>query len=220
MNYFKERFNKRFVKNGIKAVSFFLIIAVILLALSPVLMPKTNKDLINKSAQGFLAEPDNSIDVLVVGDSLAYSSIIPLKLFNDYGITSYVCGTPSQKLSYSEDFVRRVFKNQKPKLVVLETDGVFRRSYPTQTISFRMEDWFFTFQYHDRWKKLSLSDFSFEFKNDYIVNDKGYRMYKGVKAANTKEYKKPSEKKANIPFFNNYFLENIKQHYDAQNSSP
>ncbi|MDE6110708.1 MAG: hypothetical protein K2F65_02200, partial [Eubacterium sp.] len=126
MNYFKERFNKRLVKNGIKAVSFVLIIAVILLALSPVFMPKTNKDLKDKSAQGFLAEPDNSIDVLVVGDSLAYSSIIPLKLFHDYGITSYVCSTPSQKLSYSEDFVRRFFENQKPKLVVLETDGVFR----------------------------------------------------------------------------------------------
>ncbi len=79
MSYFKERFNKRFLKNGIKALSFVLIIAVILLALSPVFMPKTNKGLKDKSAQGFLAEPDNSIDVVFVGDSLAYSSFIPLK---------------------------------------------------------------------------------------------------------------------------------------------
>ncbi|MDE5670311.1 MAG: hypothetical protein K2I14_02445, partial [Eubacterium sp.] len=139
MNYFKERFNKRFVKNGIKAVSFVLVIAVILLALSPVFMPKTNKGLKDKSAQGFLAEPDNSIDVLFVGDSLAYSTFIPLKIFNDYGISSYVCGTPSQTLAYSEDFIRRAFKNQKPKLVVLETDSVFRRFNPLQPLVLRAE---------------------------------------------------------------------------------
>ena len=159
MNYFKERFNKRFLKNGIKALSFVLIIAVILLALSPVFMPKTNKGLKDKSAQGFLAEPDNSIDVVFVGDSLAYSSFIPLKIFNDYGISSYVCCTPSQTLAYSEDFVRRVFKNQKPKLVVLETDGVFRRFNPLQSLVLRAEEFLPIYRYQDRLKNLKLSDF-------------------------------------------------------------
>lgn len=210
MNYFKERFNKRFVKNGIKAVSFVLVIAVILLALSPVFMPKTNKDLRDKSAQGFLAEPDNSIDVLFVGSSLAYSSMIPLKLFNDYGIISYVCGTPSQPLSYSEDFIRRVFKNQKPQLVVLETDGVFIRGYST-AVSLCVEEWCPVFRYHDRWKKLSSNDFSSEFKGDYIVNDKGYRLFGGIESADTGNYKKATKKKAHVPFLNKFFLESIKK---------
>ncbi|MDE6751332.1 MAG: hypothetical protein K2J59_00975 [Eubacterium sp.] len=210
MNYFKERFNKRFLKNGIKALSFVLIIAVILLALSPVFMPKTNKGLKDKSAQGFLAEPDNSIDVVFVGDSLAYSSFIPLKIFNDYGISSYVCCTPSQTLAYSEDFVRRAFKNQKPKLVVLETDGVFRRFNPLQSLVLRAEEFLPIYRYHDRWKNLKLADFSSEFSSDYIVNDKGFRLYGGVKSAATKDYMKPSEKKASIPLKNKAYIENIK----------
>ena len=211
MNYFKERFNKRFVKNGIKAVSFVLVIAVILLALSPVFMPKTNKGLKDKSAQGFMAEPDNTIDVLFVGDSLAYSSFIPLKIFHDYGISSYVCCTPSQTLAYSEDFIRRAFKNQKPKLVVLETDGIFRRFNPFQSLVLRAEEWLPIYRYHDRWKHLSLADFSSEFTSDYIVNDKGYRLYGGVKSASEKDYMKPSSEKARVPLINKSFLENIKK---------
>lgn len=215
MNYFKERFNKRFVINCIRAVSFVLIIAVILLALSPVFMPKTNKGLKDKSAQGFLAEPENSIDVIFVGDSLTYSTFIPLQIFNEYGITSYVCGTPSQTLAYSEDFIKRSFENQKPKLVVLETDGIFRRFNPIQSLVLSAEEFLPIYRYHDRWKHISLADFSSEVTNDYIVNDKGYRLYGGVKPVKDGNYLSKPDNKANIPPKNKSFLESIKKLCEA-----
>ena len=124
MSYFKERVNKRFLLHSCKAVVFILVILGLLFALSPVFMPKTNKDLRDSSANGILAEPAGTIDVIIVGDSEAYCTFIPLQMWNDYGITSYVCGTPKQTLDYSEDFLRKAFKSQKPKVVVLETNSV------------------------------------------------------------------------------------------------
>ena len=211
MSYFKERFNKRLLKNGFKAVIFVLIIAVILVVISPVFMPKTNKELRDKSANGFLAEPTNTIDVLIVGDSESYSTFIPLQIWNDYGISSYVCGTPSQTLAYSEDFLRRAFKNQKPKLVVLETNAIFRKFSLGASIIFRADELFPIYRYHDRWKKLSLADFSSEFTSDYIENDKGYRIDGSVKPVSDSDYMKPSDKKAKMPFQNKSYLKNIMQ---------
>ena len=85
MSYFKERVNKRFLLHSCKAVVFILVILGLLFALSPVFMPKTNKDLRDSSANGILAEPAGTIDVIIVGDSEAYCTFIPLQMWNDYG---------------------------------------------------------------------------------------------------------------------------------------
>ena len=210
MNYFKERINKRFFINGFKMIAFVLIVAIILFAISPVFMPKTNGDLRDKSANGILAERANSIDVIFVGDSECYSTFIPLQIWNDYGITSYVCGTPKQTLAYSMDFLNRAFENQKPKLVVLETNSIFRGFSLSSAVLLRADKWFSIYRYHDRWKKLSLSDLtSSEVSRDYIENDKGFRLEDGIKPVSDKDYMKPSNKKAKIPSQNKSYLKNM-----------
>ena len=209
MNYFKERINKRFFVNSFKIISFFLIVAIILFAISPVFMPKTNGELRDKSANGILAEPANSIDLIIVGDSESYSSFIPLQMWNDYGITSYVCGTPKQTLAYSTDFLTRAFEKQKPKLVVLETNSIFRRFSIGSAVLLRADKWFSIYRYHDRWKKLSLSDFSSEVTSDYIENDKGFRLEDGISPVSDKDYMKPSNDKAKIKAKNKAYVKNM-----------
>ncbi|MDE6110707.1 MAG: SGNH/GDSL hydrolase family protein [Eubacterium sp.] len=211
MSYFKERINKRLLIHSIQAVAFFLIVAFLLFALSFIFMPKTNKDLRDKSANGILAEPAGTIDVVIVGDSESFCSFIPLQLWNDYGITSYVCGTPMQTLDYSADFLRKAFENQKPKLVVLETNAIFREFSFKSAVLLRADEKFSIYRYHDRWKKLSLSDFSSNVENNYIENDKGYRIYDGVKSGDTSSYMKPSDEKEKIPVKNKPYLQNIMQ---------
>lgn len=209
MKYFKERIHMRFIKHSMQAVAFILIVLLILFVLSPVFMPKTNKDLKDRTANGILAEPFGTIDLVIVGDSESYSSFIPLQMWKDYGITSYVCGTPSQTLDYSEDFLRKAFENQKPKLVVLETNAIFRRFSLGSEILIRADEKFSIYRYHDRWKNISFVDFSSEVANDYVVNDKGYRIDGSVKSGDASNYMKPSDKKEKLPVKNKSYLYSI-----------
>ena len=76
-------------------------------------------------ANGVLGEPKETIDVLFVGDSISYCSIIPMQIWRDYGITSYLCGSTMQHLYVSKEFIEKTFEKQSPKIVFLGTATIF-----------------------------------------------------------------------------------------------
>ena len=105
----------------IKCTSFILILLIILIILSYITIPKNNLKefgMEDVAANGILGEKDNSIDVYVVGDSESFTSIVPMKLWEDYGFTSYISGTPGQSVPDSCMFVYKAMKTQKPKIVM------------------------------------------------------------------------------------------------------
>ena len=65
------------------------------------------------------------------------------------------------------------------------------------------------YRYHDRWKRLSFKDFSLTVNNDYLENDKGYRMEVAVDAADSKNYMKPSDEKIVLRRSNRIYLNKI-----------
>lgn len=106
---------------------FIAILAFILMTVSYLFIPKSNHPgfgMIDVEANGILGEKENTIDVLFLGDSEAYCSFSPMEMYNEYGFTSYVCATGAQRLYYTYDFFMKAFKNQKPKVVVLETNTI------------------------------------------------------------------------------------------------
>ena len=86
----------------IKVICFWLILLLILMVLSKIFIPKNNTKEAgipkNKVREyGVLAEPENTLDIIMFGDSEAYTSFIPLEAWHEYGYTSYVCRFSSTK---------------------------------------------------------------------------------------------------------------------------
>ena len=77
------------MKNVIKAIVFFMIFLVLLGVSSYVFVPKNNTTkfgIRQKEANGILGEENNTIDALFVGDSLVYTAISPMVIWEKYGI--------------------------------------------------------------------------------------------------------------------------------------
>ena len=74
-----------------KIIAFFLIFFLILLLLSRVFIPKNNTEEAGMKVNGvtqILGEKENTVDLIVLGNSESFTSIIPMKLWEDKRIHS------------------------------------------------------------------------------------------------------------------------------------
>lgn len=108
----------------------------------------------NAAANAILDEDENTIDVLFLGDSVAYSSVSPMQLWQEQGFTSYVCATSAQYLSFSEVLLKQAFQEQSPKVVVLEANAVYRTMNSDISTMTRLESLISIFKFHNRWKAI------------------------------------------------------------------
>ena len=214
------------MKRTIKCIVFLGILLVILCLLSKVFIPKNNTleagiGKRKQPASGILTEPENTIDVLVLGDSESYNSYIPLELWNQYGFTSYVCGTPAQRISNSYEYLQYAFNTQKPKIVILEANNLYTKNGVVRRIKEYIDKKIPAFEYHDRWKSLSKEDFYKSSEYTEIVNDKGYRYsnkVRIVKKSKRENFMQFNENAKNIPGDNKKILKEIKDYCDKNNA--
>ena len=85
----------RFLKHTLRCVVFLAVLALLLTGVSQLVRPKNNTrsdGIHDPAANGILGEPDNTIDLLILGDSESYSAFIPMQLWQQYGYTAYCCG--------------------------------------------------------------------------------------------------------------------------------
>ena len=117
-----------------------LLLAAILLGL--LFRPKNNTasgGMLETDPLAVSSQPENSLDVLFLGDSEAYSGFVPMALWKDTGIASFVCASVDQKPYETEDFLREALKNQSPKVVVLETVILLSQQKPDDTIEIDLD---------------------------------------------------------------------------------
>ncbi len=122
-------------KNILKCICFLLGLAIILALLSCVFRRKDGLyvyDSLSVSVRiaDIKAEPDYSLDVLFVGDSETYSSFSPNDLYSKYGYVSFVSATGGQKICDTYAILTEAFKTQSPKVIVLETNCLYRSMKP------------------------------------------------------------------------------------------
>lgn len=205
---------------------------------SKIFIPKKNsKEYGNKNYYGnsFYGETKNSIDIVVLGNSSAYKSFSPLELWHEYGYTSFVCGGPAQKIQESYYMLEDFLKEQKPKVVIYETEGVFNSygkqiigSYPQGKrdlifISNEVEGINSTLDVitgrlcpflknHNRWNNLKAEDFTLTPDYSKHYTSKGYILTKKVKAYDgDTDYMKHSDYTTPIQSTNRYYMDKMKK---------
>ena len=185
----------RFLKHTLRCVVFLAVLALLLTGVSQLVRPKNNTrsdGIHDPAANGILGEPDNTIDLLILGDSESYSAFIPMQLWQQYGYTAYCCGTSRQTLYYSEAFLHKAFQKQSPKLVILETDVIYIDfSYGSMLLQ-EAGDLFPVFSYHDRWKSLKANDWRMTVNYTHTENAKGYQLRCNAAPAGASNYMTPS----------------------------
>lgn len=107
---------------------------------------------------GIASEPKDSIDVVVVGDSESYTSISPLEIWREQGISSYVCGQGGQRVQETYYVLKEALKHQSPKVVLLETNLMFRDPGLLGNMQVSVTEFlrshFKVLRYHNLWKLL------------------------------------------------------------------
>ena len=172
------------MKKAIKGIIFVLLFCVLTEAISVALLPweKVKKyGLYNTSAYEIVAEKDDSVDAIFLGDSLVYSSISPMEIWDGYGYTCYDCAQPAQIMPYAYDYLKVAIDSQHPKIVFIEANILFRDpdKLPLyKKIAYRIENYIPIIKYHSNWKKYFTHD-----KNSWLNVNKGYIYITGIKAS-------------------------------------
>mgnify|MGYP000346834941 CR=1 FL=1 len=206
---------KKIIKRIVSCVLFVAILLGLLQVSSLVFQPKSNdkaSGIHYPRANGIFSEPKDSIDTVFIGDSEVYHSFIPLNIWRDYGITSYDVSSPSQKLVYSMEFLKKTFEKQSPKIVFLETNAIFRKSYLEDESHIRQSRFFLCSDIMTVGRIFSSRIFRLQLNILRMRINKGYYFTKKSKPATDKaikEYMKYSDVSAPILSTNKKYLNGI-----------
>ena len=199
--------NKTALRQLSRAAGFVFLIAVFLSAASFMLEPKNNtpeSGIKSTALYGFLSEPENTIDIAVIGNSDVGNGFSPLELWNKYGYTSYVCAEPYQTVPQGCSVLKKFLKYQKPRLVILETDGFFDSANLAKEAAYIAEPIRGGFislkQYHNRWKTAKPTELFKKPSYTYHCSSKGQWYSNDVKGYTGGEYMKKSGEREKLPF--------------------
>ena len=199
----------------LKIFLFFLILLLLLIILSFIFTPKDNTEEAGMKINGLTqmyGEKENTIDLIVLGNSESFTSIIPMKLWDDYGYTCQICGYPGLVLPDTMKSLYDATRKQKPKVVVLEANVIYDDVAITVPFARIVQTVLPITEYHDRWKNIKINDFYK--KVEYTSTDymKGYHYITNIDPANTDEYMKESEEENELLLKNKIYLKIINEY--------
>lgn len=187
------------IKRIIRATVCIAAILIIGYLLQSLLMPKY----ISEAREGnLISEYYSSVknhDVIFVGDCEIYENIDPVSLYDNYGISSYLRGSPQQLTWMSYYLMEETLKYEKPKAFVfsvlalkygepqseaynrLALDGMKLSSTKLNAIDASLTEGEDKLSYllpilrfHSRWSELDANDFRYALKKKPTVSAAGY----------------------------------------------
>ena len=166
------------MKSFIKGVTFLFLLLIMCEVISYLMLPYKGNfkkyGMYNKAEYDILNERPDTVDVLFVGDSLVYSSISPMVIWNEYGYTSFDCAAPGQIIKDTYKNIKIGIDSQHPKIIFMEADTIYRDStkqkYKDRQKQ-KMKNYLPLEKFHDNWKKM----FTFQPNDEKWLNiNKGY----------------------------------------------
>ena len=165
------------VRHLLSASAFLLILALLIAGASCVVRPKNNTaeaGMQNLHASGILAEPDNTIDVVFLGNSLCNCGLMPMEIWKNYGIACYNCGSAPQRMYLAEELLHTAFRRQHPRMVVMEPLALFEDYGSLEVLPEKAQRYLPVLRYHNRWKSLRPEDWYAPVRYTGINPRKGY----------------------------------------------
>ena len=211
-------------KELLSSVIFVMGLLGLLVVSSWFFQPKNTSDSYGMErweANAIMAEERHTLDVLFLGDSVSNCAIMPIQIWRDHGITSYLCTTPLQNLYYSKEFLYKAFRTQSPQIVFLGTSAVFHEFKHQDNVKTTVELVFPVFRYHDRWKKAgAFREFSTGMKINYTQKDvfKGYNFYVASDEVNVGNYTEHTNVVEWIPYICQDAVREIKNFCEKNNA--
>lgn len=188
-------------KQALQSIIFIAVFLYILMTVTYVI--RTNGDVKDRFT-GFYAEPENTIDVAMIGSSPVYPYYAAPMLWGEYGFTAYPISTNLQRPVAARYLTEEIRKTQSPSLYVYElrmytaregdltnnmaytrgvTDNMKYSWNRIKTINAMVEDvserhtyYFDIFKYHSNWKTMVLPEQIACFRYERPDAQKGYVM--------------------------------------------
>lgn len=177
------------MKKRIRFVSSLLIVCIIVFLLQRLLVPKYASEIVEGALIAEYYQQENKdFDVIFVGDCEVYENYSPAKLWQEYGIHSFIRGSAEQYIWQSYYLLEDSLRYHVPKVVVFNIQSLqFSESqseaYNRMTIdgmkwskskvnailaSMKEEEHFIEYvfpilRYHSRWSELTADDVKYMF---------------------------------------------------------
>lgn len=189
------------IKRILKITAALLVMVLVLFTLQRILMPKYVSEAVDGRLIAEYYDSAQNHDVVFVGDCEVYENISPVKLWQDYGISSYVRGSPQQLIWHSYYLMEETLRYETPKAFVfnvlsmkygepqneaynrLALDGMKWSGSKVGAINASMteEEDFLSYvfpllRFHSRWSELKAEDFEYAFKDAPQLSINGYLM--------------------------------------------
>lgn len=198
---------RRIIKIAISISSLLAFCFVI----SPIFVPKWDTKLDNyvgTNLRGFYAEPDDSIDVLYIGNSTVFCGVSPMDIWKDQKITGYNIAVGSAHTWTEYYWLKEALNRQSPKAVVIAAESFYyddeigepynRKALDNMWLSWTKMEALFSgafdntaydditylfpvLRYHERWKELGKNDVLLAYSPCQGTITKGYDLYKEIK---------------------------------------
>lgn len=192
------------MKKKILPIVSLLLVIVLLAALQNLLVPKYMSNIVEGALIAEYYDNAGDNDIVFIGDCEVYENISPVRLYEQYGITSYIRGSAQQLIWQSYYLMEETFRYEKPKAMVFNVlsmmygepqneaynrmtlDGMrwspskVKSVYASMTEEEREKDAFLSYvfpllRYHTRWNALEKADFTYYFKKRQVSHN-GYYM--------------------------------------------